>query len=82
MESDILKKIREKIRKPDKIRKKYYIMSYLISKLSIMYTNIVQTIEIGRLEKSDKKKRKKKEIFKLRSFAHEVKNKEFKRVDF
>ena len=37
-----------------------------------MSRNIVQINEIRRFEKSDQKT-KKKEIFKLRSFAHEVK---------
>ena len=40
-----------------------------------MSRNIDQIIEIRRFEKSGKKNpQKKKEIFKLRSFAHEVKN--------
>ena len=38
-----------------------------------MSRNIVQINEIRRFEKSDKKQKQKKEIFKLRSFAHEVK---------
>ena len=45
-------------------------------KALIMSRNIFQIIEIRRFEKSDKKKTKKKEIFKLRSFAHEVKSRE------
>ena len=45
-----------------------------------MYANIVQITEIGRFEMSDqknKKTKKQKEIFKLRSFAHEVKTRSF-----
>ena len=63
----------EKSGKRIKIRKNICI-SHLIGKLSIMSKNIVQIIEIRRFEKSDQKN-KKKEIFKLRSFAHEVKRK-------
>ena len=45
----------EKIRRPDIIRKKYNIITHLMSKVSIMYRTVVQTTEIGRFEKSDKK---------------------------
>ena len=52
---------------------KYIIISYLPSKLSIMWRNMVKTIEIWKFEKSHKTKKnqKKKVIFKLLSFAHE-----------
>ena len=36
---------------------------YLMSKVSIMYRNIVQNTEIGRFEKSDKKQKQKKKRF-------------------
>ena len=49
------------------------IISYLISQLFIMWRNMVKTIEIWRFKKNDKKNRK-KEIFNLWSFAHEVKS--------
>ena len=62
MKSENLTKIRkypEKIRKPDENPEKNIIISYLISKLSIMSRNIVEIIEIRRFEKSDKKTKKK-----------------------
>ena len=59
----------EKIRKPEKNPGENIIISDLISRLSIMWRNVVKTIEIWRFEKNHKKK----VIFKLLSFAHEVK---------
>ena len=76
MKSENLTKIRKKTETGKKSGKNIFIL-YLISKLTIMFRNIGQIIEIRRFEKRDqkkkKKKKKKKEIFKLRSFAHEVK---------
>ena len=59
---DEIRKNPEKIRKPDKNPEKNIIISYLISKLSIMSRNIVQIIEIRRFEKSDKKTKKKRDF--------------------
>ena len=52
----------EKIQKPENDAENNIIKSYLISKLSIMSRNIVQTNEIRRFEKSDKKTTKKSDF--------------------
>ena len=71
----------EKIRKKDEIPKKKIIISHLRSKPSNLSRNMVKTVRIWRFEKYPQenlrnkktKKKKRKENFKLRSFAHEVK---------
>ena len=72
-----LMKIREKsgkTRKPDKFPEKKITLSYMRSKPSILYRNVLKTALIWRFENCPlKKKLKKKEIFKLWSFAYEVK---------
>ena len=49
---------REKIRKPEKIPEKLIITSYLISKLSIMWKNVVKTIKSEDLRRIIKKRKK------------------------
>ena len=66
-----------KIRKPDKNLDKNIIISYLISKLSIMSRNIFQIIEIRRFEKSDKKQTNKKRDFQTSELRSRSKNSHF-----
>ena len=47
---------------------------YLMSKVSIMYRNIVQNTEIGRFEKSDKKQKQKKRDFQASELCSRSKN--------
>ena len=67
-----------KIRKPDEIKEKKIILSHLRIKPSDKSRNMFKTIKIRRFEKclqeKLRNKHKKKEIFKLRSFAHKVKS--------
>ena len=80
LKSEDLRKIRKnpgKNLKPDK----KIIISYLRSKSSILWKNMVKANEIWSFEKCDqRKKRKKKEIFILWSFAHEFKTADLQEI--